>query len=606
MSVESSLHPDQTAPGRWAVVSEIAGLVRPWRALLVVVAALVVAAALAELVPPFVIRQVVDDDLLPRRTDGLAMAGLIYLAAVAADSGFAFGYGSLAALVSQRALARLRVRLFAHVARLPTQFFDVTPLGDVISRATADVDTVDEVFTGGVVVLVGQLVALIGVTVAMVILSVKLTLIAALVAIPLVVITRYLQVRVRDAQRSTRLAVGRLNTQLAEDVGAAVTIRAFDRGERFIARFRRALADALAAANRSAYFSALFPPLTSILAAIVTAALIWAGAGGWLLGAGVGFGTLTAFVLLFQRFFAPIIAVGDEWQSVQAAIAGAERVFQLLRLPTEAPPPPADQPGEGASGVSMQDVAFGYRRGLEVLHGVSVAVAPGEQVAVVGRTGAGKTTLLGLLGGLYSPWAGTITVAGRDPRTLSDAERSSVIGVVPQTVQLFHGTLSQNLTLFDPNISHQACEAAARITGLDELIATLPDGYDTLLAAGHGGTGITLSAGQRQLVALTRALVMEPSVLLLDEATAAIDGASDAAFRAALRSAAASRGQAVLSIAHRLSTARDADRVVVFERGRVVEEGTPGDLAAAGGRFSAMLELEAAGWDWRHGPETAE
>jgi len=604
MNFESA-DPAQAQPTRWALSSEIAELVRPWRRLLMVVGALVVAAALAELVPPFVIRQVVNDNLVPRRTEGLPVAALVYLAAVAAYSAFAFGYGSLAGLVAQRALAELRVRLFAHVARLPTQFFDVTPLGDVISRVTADVDTVDEVFTGGVVILVGQLVVLIGVTGAMLALSVKLTLIAALVAIPLVAITRYLQVRVRDAQRSARLVVGRLNAQLAEDVSAAVTIRAFDRGARFVERFRDALGASLIAANRSAYFNALFPPLTSLLAAIVTATLIWAGAGGWLPGAGVGFGTLTAFILLFQLFFAPIIAIGDEWQAVQAAIAGAERVFQLLRLPIEAAPTPAVQPAEGASGVSVHDVTFGYRRDLDVLRDVSLAVAPGEQVAVVGRTGAGKTSLLGLLGGLYSPRAGTITVAGRDPRALSDAERSSVIGVVPQTVQLFHGTLRQNLALFDTAISQAACESAARVTGLDAVIATFPDGYETLLAADHGGAGMTLSAGQRQLVALTRALVTEPSVLLLDEATAAIDGASDASFRAALRAAASSRGQAVLSVAHRLSTARDADRVVVFERGQVVEEGTPAALAAAGGRFSAMLELEAAGWDWRQGPETA-
>jgi ATP-binding cassette subfamily B protein len=252
--------------------------------------------------------------------------------------------------------------------------------------------------------------------------------------------------------------------------------------------------------------------------------------------------------------------------------------------------------------IQLDDVVFGYTDGSPVLHGISLAVRAGEHVALVGRTGAGKTSALHLLAGLYAPWAGAVRVAGRDPTTLDESERRKVVGVVPQVVQLFSGTVRENLTLADSSVPEPAVLEAARIAGADAFVRALPTSYETLLSSQSGGRGTQLSAGQQQLVALARALVHRPSVLLLDEATAAIDSVSDAAFRAALRESVLPRGCAVLTIAHRLSTAAEADRVIVLDGGRIVEAGPPGELAGRGGRFAALLELEAAGWDWRSGP----
>ena len=223
-------------------------------------------------------------------------------------------------------------------------------------------------------------------------------------------------------------------------------------------------------------------------------------------------------------------------------------------------------------------------------------------MALVGRTGAGKTSAVQLLAGLYAPWTGTVRIAGRDPASLVEAERRKLLGVVPQVVQLFSGTIYDNLTLGDASVSEEAVFAAARIAGLDGFIQTLPAGYRTFLGRSTDNRGTQLSAGQQQLLALARALVHRPAVLLLDEATAAIDNVSDATFRAALRRSVLPTGCAILTVAHRLSTAVEADRVVVFERGVIVEEGTAGELARRAGRFAALLELEAAGWDWRSGP----
>jgi ATP-binding cassette subfamily B protein len=234
-----------------------------------------------------------------------------------------------------------------------------------------------------------------------------------------------------------------------------------------------------------------------------------------------------------------------------------------------------------------------------VLHGVSLRVAPGEHVAVVGRTGAGKSSAMHLLAGLYAPWQGTVTVLGSDPRSLSDEARRRAIGAVPQIVQLFQGSVRDNLALGDGRVAEDNLRRAAEITGAAEFIAALPQGYDTVISSGGRGEGAQLSGGQRQLLSLTRALVWDPHVLLLDEATAAIDSASEIAFRAALRSFIAERDRAVVTVAHRLSTAAEADRVVVFHAGRIVEDGPPAELVHRRGRFAALLALEAAGWEWR-------
>jgi ATP-binding cassette subfamily B protein len=561
------------------------------------VVACVVGAAVAGVVPPLVIRDVVDHNLLPRRTAGLLVAGLVYLGAIAASAAFSYAYSYLSAIVAQRTIASLRVRLFAHLALLPVAYFDRTPLGDIISRATADVETVDTLFTDGIATLVGQLVALVAVAVAMVVISPVLSAVSLIVLPALLVASRWLQVRVRDAERQTRVAIGALNTQLSETVGGVETIRAFGRETTFVNRFRAILHQTLTAQASSIRYNAFFTPITGLLSAGVIAALLWVGAGGLLGATGIGLGTLIAFVLLFQSFFAPIIALGDQWNLVQAALAGMERVFEVLSLPPERAAPGQPE-GSRGDGIVVRDVSFSYQEGYPILLGVSLVVRPGEHVAVVGRTGAGKSTLLALLGGLYQPGGGEVLVAGHHPGGLAELDRRRIVGMVPQSVQLFSGSLRDNLSLGDESVGDDAITRALSLVGLDPLLTALPQGLDSFLAGRGGGAGVILSAGQRQLVALARALVSEPAVVLLDEATAAIDSASDAAFRSALTRAAWARTCAVLTVAHRISTARDADRVVVLEAGRVVEEGPPGELLNQGGHFAALAALDEAGWDW--------
>jgi ATP-binding cassette subfamily B multidrug efflux pump len=573
-------------------------LARPWRGRLILVAAAVLGAALLDVIPPFVARYIIDEKITAGRTDGLVHAGAVYLAAIAAAQALSAGYGYLAATIAQHTLATLRQRLFGHLLALPAAYHDRTPTGDSISRCTADVEAIDDLFSVTGTRLLGDTVRLITVVVAMLVLSPALTLVAAVIVPLLLPLTDVLRRRVRTAERDARTAVGLLNVHLQETMGSAETIRAFGAQRRFADRFRQALTRWLATVNRSTAYNAFYAPGVSILGAMVSAALLWVGARSTTETTGITVGTLTAFVLLFARFFTPLIALGDEWQKVQAALAGAERVFAVLALRADTTPPAAAahvvcRTGSTAAPVvEMRDVRFGYHRDRPVLHGVSLTVRAGEHVAIVGRTGAGKSSILNLLAGLYAPWSGTVGLGGRDPRTITDDERRHLAGMVPQTVQLFTGTVTENLTLADPGSAERARRAAI-ITGADAFIRTLPDGYETVLSGGHGDA-TQLSAGQRQWIALTRAMVHEPAVLLLDEATASIDGASDAALRAALRRLVTETGTGVLTVAHRLATARQADRIIVLDAGTVVEQGPPDDLLAAGGRFADLATLDLA------------
>jgi ATP-binding cassette subfamily B protein len=296
---------------------------------------------------------------------------------------------------------------------------------------------------------------------------------------------------------------------LQETFGGVEVIRAFDREATFVARFRLALREALAAYNRSTIYSALYSPLMALLSAAAIALLLWLGAGAGAASWGITIGTLTAFVLLFQRFFEPITTLGDDWQTVQSALSGVERIFEVLALPAEARP--AAQPAKHQhETIAVRNLVFGYLPDRPVLRGVSFTVQGGEHVAVVGRTGAGKSSMVHVIAGLYAPWQGGVRVAGRDPHSLTDAERRHVVGAVPQQVQLFSGTVRDNLTLGDESVSDETVTRAAAIAGAADFIAALPQGYDTVLSGSGRGGGVQLSSGQRQLLALARA-GLEPS-----------------------------------------------------------------------------------------------
>jgi len=595
----SDTHSARASGGSRLTFRLILSILAPWRGLLTIIGLAVLIGAGLEPVQPMLTRKLFDEHLARGRMDGVLNIAILYLAVTAFSQAISFVITYLTAIASQGALHSLRVRLFAHLQGLPMSYFDRNPLGDSISRCTADVDTLDTLFSSGVVSVITDLVRMLTLLVAMLLLSPMLTAISSIVIIPVILVTNAFRIRIRDAERANRRAVGAMNTELQEILGGLEVIRAFGREALFGTKFRAALRQAVAAFNRATISAAADVPVMALLSISIVAVLLWFSSARGFHSWGISLGMLIAFIQLFQRFFKPITALGDDWQTVQSALSGAERIFQVLLTPADGDETAEVGPGgKDDTVVDLRDIVFGYREGRPVLHGVSIGVRAGEHVALVGRTGAGKSSILHLVGGLYPVWGGSVRIVGQDPRLLDEAERRRVIGVVPQKVQLFSGSVFDNLTLGDGSVSRESAERAAKIAGADSFVRALPQGYDTPLSDAGRGRGVQLSAGQRQLLALARALVWDPAVLLLDEATAAIDHASEAAFREALRSEVLSRGHAVVTVAHRLATAREADRIIVLDHGKILEQGTPEQLINLGGHFAAWLELEAAGWDW--------
>ena len=398
-------------------MGQLWAILRPRRGLLTMVCLFVLVGALLELAPPLLLKNIVDEQLVLGRSQGLLLLAVLYLAVTAAVQVMVFATEYLTAIVAQRVLRSVRVQLFAHLQRLPMSYYDRTPLGDTISRCTADVEAVSTLFstvsagggggggTSGSTVLMG-VVRLITIGVAMVVLSPLLSLVAALTVVPVVVVARFFQIRVRAAERANRRAIGMQNTHLQEALGGVEVIRSFASEAAFISRFRVALRDGLVAFNRATIYSAIYTPLMIILAGLAMALVLWLGVAtpGPLSSLDISIGTITVFILLFQRFFVPISSLGNEWQIVQAALSGLERIFQVLGLPAEETAPVSQRSADDPKGpaIEMQGVSFGYQTGRPILQDVSLVIQPGETLALVGRTGAGKSSSLHLLGGLYT------------------------------------------------------------------------------------------------------------------------------------------------------------------------------------------------------------
>ncbi len=397
--------------------------------------------------------------------------------------------------------------------------------------------------------------------------------------------------------------MGFLNTHLQETYAGLRIVKAFGREEAFIERFNTGLRDFVRAANRSATFNSLFPPAMDLLRASSIALLLWFGANPkTFLHLGVSVGTLVAFVQLLQRLFNPITNLSDEYQTIQQAMAGVERITEVLNVAPEDRPAPAQlgntglaRPG-GSAGpsragrVTVGALTYGYIPGRPVLSHLDLDVRPGERLVIAGRTGAGKTSLLHLMAGLYAPWDKSITIDGVDPRRIRADRRRRLIGVVPQAVQLFEGTVAENVALGDLEVAREQVRRALELVGAWGFVAALPEGMSTFLGPG----GSHLSFGQTQLIALARAIVCDPPVLLLDEPTSGLDSDTERLIYEALK--ASGRERTVITVAHRLSSVIEAGRVVILAGGRIVQSGTPEDLSRDVGWFGVYRDLESLGW----------
>ena len=567
--------------------------IRPYRALVAGALVLLMADGLLQLVGPALTQRVIDV-AIPHRDGAMAMhAALIYAGSLLFAFGCSYGETMLTAVLGQRVMRDLRQQLFDHVQRLPITFYDRTPVGRLVTRVTSDVESLNELFTAGVVAGLGDVFTLLAIAVMMLVIDWRLAL-AAFAVIPLVYLTSHVfQKRVRVAYRDIRARLARINAYLNERITGMRIVQLFNREESEAARFAALNRGHLDANLKSITIYALYFPAIEFLTSLALAILLVAGAQR------VGVGSLTvgvvaAFLQLVRRFYQPLQDLADKFNTLQQAMAASERIFVLLD--TEVPPSDAfsrtrasEREGRRAVTIAFEQVWFHYGEDTEhpawVLRDVSFVARPGETVALVGHTGAGKTTIVNLLLRFYEPQRGRITANGVDIRALPLDEWRALISYVQQDIFLFAADIRSNLRLDAPIGDEALMQAAARV-GADKVIERLPAGLDQVL----GERGSSVSVGERQLLSFARAIAHEPSVLILDEATSAVDSEAEAEIQKGL--AALMHGRTTIAIAHRLSTIVDADEILVLHHGEARERGTHAALRTAGGLYDRLYRLQ--------------
>jgi ATP-binding cassette subfamily B multidrug efflux pump len=574
---------------------------RPYQGLMAGALVLLMVEGLLQLVGPLLTQRVIDV-ALPARDAGMAMrAALLYAGSLVLAFGCSYGETILTAILGQRVMRDLRQQLFEHVQRLSIAFYDRTPVGRLVTRVTSDVESLNELFTAGVVAGLGDLFTLLAIAVMMVTTDWRLAL-AAFGVIPLVYLTSHVfQKKVRLAYRDIRTRLARINAYLQERITGIRVVQLFGRERSEIDRFAVLNKGHLDANLKSITIYALYFPAIEFLTSLALAVLLVAGARR------VGVGSLTvgvvaAFLQLVRRFYQPLQDLADKFNTLQQAMAASERIFQLLdseeaegeRGSTPFPPPlPAPEtiavPGSPIS-IVFEDVWFHYGEPSPepswVLKGVSFVARPDETVALVGHTGAGKTTIVNLLLRFYEPQRGRITANGVDIREIPLHTWRELIGYVQQDIFLFAADVRTNLRL-DADIDDAAVMSAAARVGADRVIARLPKGLDEVLAE-RGGS---VSVGERQLLSFARAIALDPKVLVLDEATSAVDSQAEAEIQRGL--AELMRGRTTIAIAHRLSTIVQANEILVLHHGEVRERGTHASLREQGGLYDRLYRLQA-------------
>jgi len=578
--------PQERAENRGATVRRLLGELRPYGRSLALALVYVAVGALSQAGGPWLIGRAIDRNILGDDPAGLyrTMALLfgVYVAGTLAPRGQIRQVGT----VGQSVLASLRERIFEQLQRLPLRYFDRHPVGDLMSRVTNDVDTLNQLLSQGLTQLLGSLLGLVGIVVAMLVLDWRLALVCFAI-IPVMLLTNvFFARRARRAFRTTRQTVSDVTAGLQEEIVGVREAQAFNRTEANIERFKERNAANRAANVQAVAITAAFAPTIDVLSTLATAVVI--GYGGYLVLAGtLTVGLLTAFLIYVQQFFRPVQLASQVYTQAQAALAGAERIYNILDEEPEPPDPPEAQKLEEVEGrISFEEVTFAYEPSRPVLHDVSFEIEPGQTVALVGPTGAGKTTIANLISRLYDATEGSVRLDEHDVREVERRSLRRHIATVLQEPFLFSGTVAENIGYGRTDATRDEIEAAARAVSAHELIRALPRGYDTPLGTGGG----TLSGGQRQLVSFARAVLADPRILILDEATSNIDTRTEALIQKALGTL--MRGRTSVVIAHRLSTIRNADLILVVESGRIAEHGTHASLLASAGLYADLYRRQ--------------
>jgi ATP-binding cassette subfamily B protein len=603
-----------------ALMRRLLQYVRPyWKRVAFAVMLLFVASVLG-IAGPYLTKIGIDEHIMQGNYAGLTKIALLYLGVLILE--FVFNYARMYMMewIGQRTMYDLRVEIFSHLQYLPLRFFDRNQVGRLMTRVTSDVQALNEMFSSGLVAIFGDVFSLFGIIVVLFTMNVPLTLVTLGVVPLLFIATQIFKIKVRDAERQIRLRLAKINAFLQENITGMAVVQLFNRERKNFKQFDQRNLDHLEAYRRTIFYHAVFYPVVEWIFALSVALIIWYG-GGKVIANTLTFGSLVAFILYMDRFWRPISDLAEKYGILQTAMASAERIFKLLDEPPERRTEgeeigtdgkyasgqvasmqvasgqvadlqtckPANLPLARARGeIEFRNVVFGYRDDEMVLKNVSFKVEAGEKIAIVGATGSGKTTIISLLCDFYTPQQGQILLDGYDIQNLPLADLRRQIGLVLQDVFLFAGTIEENISLGNRDISPERIRQAARDVNAMRFIERLPGQFQEPVIE----RGNSLSVGQKQLLAFARALAYDPAILILDEATSSVDTETELLIQEAL--ARLMENRTSLIIAHRLSTIQHVDRIIVLHKGQIREMGTHAELLALGGIYYRLYQLQFA------------
>ena len=574
--------------GRGRKVRWLIGLLRPYRARVALMMVALVFATAAALAPPYLAGQAIDKGLIPRDIQALDLIVAAFLVTAIVYWAATWVQTYLVGWVGQRVLQGLRERIFAHIQSMSLGFFTRNRPGVLISRMTNDVAALDQLISDGIVTLFSSILTLIGVVVILLLLDVGLALVVFATFPILAVASIIFRVTAAGAYRATRERIAEVTAYLQETLSGVRIVRSFAQEPRHVSRMAQ-LNEANREANmKTVYLNASYFPAVEFLSAVGTAVIVLYG-GYQALNGQIEVGVVVAFVGYLQTFFDPIQQLSNLYTTYQQGMAALDKIFELLETePDMVDSPDAIDLGRIEGKVTLEDVWFSYiepsaeSEPAWALRDVNLEIPAGSSIALVGETGAGKSTLAKLVARFYDPQKGSVSVDGHDLREVDSHCLRSQLGIVPQEGFLFSGSVAENIAFGRPTASQEEIVHAASVIGADEFIRQLPNGYDSEV----GERGVALSAGQRQLIAFARALLAEPRILILDEATSNVDVRTERTIEQGLERLL--DGRTSIVIAHRLSTIRDADRICVLEHGTVAEIGTHDELLAAEGRYADL------------------
>ena len=535
---------------------------------------------------PFLINYAVDNYIMIENADQLQFICIILLGILFLEAIFQFFYIYLATWLGQHVIQDMRAKVYQHILKLKMTYFDNTPIGSLVTRAVSDIETISDIFSQGLFVIIGELLKLIVVISMMFYTDWRLALMS-MIAIPiLLVATFWFKKNIKAAFQDVRKEVSNINTFVQEHIVGMNLVQIFNREDAELKKFQDINKGHLSAHLKSVFYYSVFFPVVEILSALSIGMIIWYGGEAIVSGKDVTLGELVAFILYIHMMFRPIRQLADRFNVLQMGIVGSERVFKVLDtedfIIDEGSVEKENIDGE----VEYKNVKFAYKNEDWVLNGLSFKIEKGKNLALVGRTGAGKTSIINILNRFYEIQEGEISIDGVEIRDFKLSNLRKHIAVVQQEVHLFSSSIMENIVLFDENIKEESVIDAAKEIGIHNFIMSLPAGYNYVV----GERGVTLSTGQRQLISFLRVYLRNPKILILDEATSSIDSHTEQILQNALQKI--SEGRTTIVIAHRLSTIVNSDKILLLENGKVLEEGSHSKLMNENGEYAQMYNTQ--------------